>query len=59
MQITKPCPRCQAEVTLHFLPPGTMVDPAPAPQPLPFTTVRCPKCGKRVLFWTGWRLVAK
>lgn len=28
--ITKPCPRCQATVTLHFLPAGTMVNPSTA-----------------------------
>lgn len=26
---------------------------------LPFTTVRCPNCGKKVLFWTGFKQVVK
>jgi len=57
--ITKACPRCQATVTLHLLPAGAMVDPCPPPRLLPFTFVRCPKCGKKALFWTGFRQVVE
>ncbi|MBR5911957.1 MAG: hypothetical protein IKZ55_08220 [Bacteroidales bacterium] len=55
---TKPCPRCQAEITLLTLPEGTMTDPAPAKARL-FVVKRCPSCGKRVLFWVGGREIAE
>ena len=58
MILTRICPRCQAEVTLHVLPLGTMTDPAPAKARL-FVVKRCPSCGKRVVFWVGWRLMVK
>lgn len=53
----KHCPHCQTEVTIHFLPSNILVDPCPPPKLLPFITVRCPKCGKKVLFWTGFKQV--
>ncbi len=56
MILTKPCPRCQAEITLLTLPEGAMTDPAP-PKARLFAVKRCPKCGKRVLFWVGGKRV--
>ena len=53
---TKPCPRCQTEVTLPTLPEGAMTDPAP-PKARLFAVKRCSKCGKRVLFWVGGKRV--
>ena len=55
--ISKPCHRCKTSVVLHLLPSDVMVDPCSPPQFLPFTTVRCPNCGKKVLFWTGFKQV--
>ena len=55
----KHCPKCNTEVKVDFLPQNIMVDPCPPPRLSPFTTVRCPKCGKKVLFWTGFRQVVK
>ena len=52
----KPCPRCQTEIKLFTLPEGAMTDPAP-PKARLFVVKRCPKCGKRVLFWTGFKQV--
>ena len=49
----KICPRCQTEIKLFTLPEGTMTDPAP-PKARLFAVKRCPKCGKRVVFWVGW-----
>ena len=56
--ITKHCPRCQIEIKLFTLPEGTMTDPVPA-KTLLFVVKRCPSCGKKVLFWTGFRQVVK
>lgn len=50
------CPRCQTEIKVFTLPEGTMTDPAPA-QPRMFVVKRCPSCGKRVVFWVGWKQV--
>ena len=58
MILTKPCPRCQTEIKLLTLPEGAMTDPAPAKARL-FVVKRCPKCGKRVLFWAGGKQVLK
>lgn len=55
-KITKPCPRCQTEIKLFTLPEGAMTDPAP-PKARLFAVKRCPCCGKRVLFWTGFKQV--
>ena len=52
------CPRCQTEVKLFTLPEGTMTDPAPAKTRL-FVVKRCPSCGKRIVFWVGWKQVVK
>ena len=57
--MTKSCPRCHIEIKVATLPPGTLVDPCPPPQLLPFTTVKCPNCGRKVLVWTGFRQVLK
>jgi len=54
--LIRTCPHCQTEVKLFTLPKGTMTDPAPAKAQL-FVVKRCPKCGKRVLFWTGFKQV--
>ena len=56
--LIKLCPRCQTEIKLFTLPEGTMTDPAPAKARL-FVVKRCPKCGKRVLFWAGGKLVVE
>ena len=56
--LIKPCPRCQTEVKLFTLPKGTMTDPAPAKVRL-FVVKCCPNCGKRVVFWVGWKQVVK
>ena len=53
---TKPCPRCQTEITLLTLPEGAMTDPTP-PKARLFVVKCCPKCGNRVLFWTGFKQV--
>jgi endogenous inhibitor of DNA gyrase (YacG/DUF329 family) len=58
MILTKPCPRCQTEITFITLPEGAMTDPAPPKRRL-FIVKRCPSCGKRVLFWAGWKQVAE
>jgi len=52
----KHCPRCQAEIKLFTLPESAMTDPAP-PKARLFVVKCCPKCGKRVLFWTGFKQV--
>ena len=54
--LIRTCPRCQAEIKLFTLPEGTMTDPAP-PKARLFVVKCCPKCGKRVLFWTGFKQV--
>ena len=56
--LTKHCPRCQTEIKLFTLPKGTMTDPAPAKTRL-FVVKRCPCCGKKVIFWVGWKQVVK
>ena len=56
MILTRTCPRCQAEIKLFTLPEGAMTDPAP-PKARLFVVKRCPKCGKRVLFWAGFKQV--
>lgn len=52
------CPRCQTEIKLFTLPKGTMTDPEPAKARL-FVVKRCPSCGKKVVFWVGWKQVLK
>lgn len=54
--ITKHCPRCQTEIKFFILPDGTMTDPAPT-KARPFVVKCCPKCSKKVLFWTGFKHV--
>jgi uncharacterized protein with PIN domain len=56
MILTRSCPRCQTEITLLTLPEGAMTDPTPPKAGL-FAVKRCSKCGKRVLFWVGWKQV--
>ena len=56
MTLTRICPRCQTEIKLFTLPEGAMTDPAPAKARL-FVVKPCPKCGKKVFFWVGWKLV--
>ncbi len=51
MTLSRTCPRCQAEITLFTLPEGAMTDPAP-PKARLFVVKCCPKCGKRVLFFS-------
>lgn len=58
MTLTRTCPRCQTEITLLTLPEGAMTDPAP-PKARLFVAKHCPCCGKRVLFWVGWKQVLK
>ena len=56
--LSRTCPRCQTEIKLFTLPEGAMTDPAP-PKVRLFVVKRCPKCGKRVLFWVGGREIAE
>ena len=56
MTLTRTCPRCQTEIHLVTLPKGATTDPAPAKARL-FVVKPCPKCGKKVFFWVGWKLV--
>lgn len=58
MMLTRCCPRCQTEIKLFTLLEGTMTDPALAKARL-FVVKRCPCCGKRVVFWVGWKQVVK
>ena len=58
MILIRSCPRCQTEIKLFTLPEGTMTDPAP-PKARLFVVKRCPSCGKRVVFWVGWKQVVK
>ena len=58
MTLTRICPRCQTEIKLFTLPEGTMTDPAPAKTRL-FMVKPCPSCGKKVVFWVGWKQVLK
>ena len=56
--LSKHCPRCQTEIKLFSLPEGTMTDPTPA-KPRMLVVKRCPNCGKRVVFWVGWKQVVE
>ena len=58
MILTRTCPRCQTEITLVTLPEGAMTDPTPVRRRI-FVVKRCPKCGKKVLFWVGGKQVVE
>ena len=58
MILTRACPRCQTEIKLFTLPEGTMTDPTPAKTRF-FVVKSCPSCGKKVVFWVGWKQVLK
>jgi len=58
MVLTRFCSRCQTEIKLFTIPEGAMTDPAPAKARL-FVFKRCPSCGKKVVFWVGWKQVLK